>query len=209
MKKCDFLSAFPSIYLSKEKRGKNALGGFVSIVFALVMIAITIYYLYIYYFGLEYNVIFYRDIWYTAMDEDQKKSILTKKSFFLAITKNSNNATIIPALIDKDGNMKPAEKCKYNVSPDLFTNDNYCFDLSFPGYAKEGNFEIGLFCENNCVKKNGELAKINISFMMPSLKIDHSKENPFIEKGFYGLSLHLTTRNNILVDDYEILYNII
>ena len=82
MKKCDFLSAFPSIYLSKEKRGKNALGGFVSIVFALVMIAITIYYLYIYYFGLEYNVIFYRDIWYTAMDEEQKKSILTKKSFF-------------------------------------------------------------------------------------------------------------------------------
>ena len=93
------------------------------------MIAITIYYLYIYYFGLEYNVIFYRDIWYTAMDEDQKKSILTKKSFFLAITDNPNNATIIPALIDKDGYMKPAEKCKYNVSPDLFTNDNYCFDL--------------------------------------------------------------------------------
>ena len=209
MKKCDFLSEYPSIYLSKEKRGKNALGGFFSIVFALVMIAIAIYYLYIYYFGLEYNVIFYRDIWYTAMDEDQKKSILTKKSFFLAITDNSNNATIIPILIDKDGNMKPAEKCKYNVSPDLFTNDNYCFDLSFPGYAKEGNFEIGLFCENNCVKKNGELAEISISFMMPSLKIDHSKENPFIEKGFYGLSLHLTTRNNILVDDYEILFNII
>ena len=209
MKKIDFLSVYPSIYLSKEKRGKSKLGGFFSLIFALVMIAIAIYYFYIYYFGLEYNVIFYRDIWYTAMDEDQKKSILTKKSFFLAITENSNNATIIPALIDKDGYMKPAQKCKSNPRPDVFTNVPYCFDLSFPGYDKEGNYEIGLFCEKNCVKADGELAEISISFMMKSLKIDHSKENPFIDQGFYGLSLHLTTRNNFLVDDYEILYNII
>ena len=70
MKSLDFLSSSPSIYLLNEKRGKNKVGGFFSILFALVMITLSIYYIYIYFFGLEYNLLFYRDFWEKIMNDE-------------------------------------------------------------------------------------------------------------------------------------------
>ena len=48
MKVFDFLSLSPSLYLLKQDRGKNKLGGFFSIIYLLLMISLTIYYIYIY-----------------------------------------------------------------------------------------------------------------------------------------------------------------
>ena len=70
MKSLDFLSSSPSIYLLNEKRGTNKVGGFFSILFALVMITLSIYYIYIYFFGLEYNLLFYRDFWEKIMNDE-------------------------------------------------------------------------------------------------------------------------------------------
>ena len=52
MKRLDFLSSTPSIYLMKEKKGKNKLGGFFSIIFLLIMLILLIYYLYVFFYGL-------------------------------------------------------------------------------------------------------------------------------------------------------------
>ena len=85
MKSLDFLSSSPSIYLLNEKRGKNKVGGFFSILFTLVMITLLIYYIYIYFFGLEYNLIFYRDFWEKIMNDEQKESIKKPRSFILVL----------------------------------------------------------------------------------------------------------------------------
>ena len=85
MKYLDFLSSSPSIYLLNEKRGKNKVGGFFSILFTLVMITLLIYYIYIYFFGLEYNLIFYRDFWEKIMNDEQKESIKKPRSFILVL----------------------------------------------------------------------------------------------------------------------------
>lgn len=78
----DFLSSTPIIYSLKEKRGKNKLGGFFSIVFVLTMIALITYYIYIYFFGLEYNLIYFKDLWYNYMNNEQKESLEHPKHFF-------------------------------------------------------------------------------------------------------------------------------
>ena len=214
MKHLDFLSSSPSIYLLKEKRGKNKLGGFFSIIFSLAMIALAIYYLYNYFLGLEYNLIFYRDIWPTSMDDKQKESINKPKSFFLGIVSNPNNAKIKPFLIDYDDNFTPAEKCENNPNETIFTDMPYCFDLSFFELnieSKKGNYSLILFCEENCTKPNGESAEINVIIMAWNLKIDHSKENPLIEKDIFGYNFQLTLHNDMLIQDElifsPILYN--
>ena len=131
MKHLDFLSTFPRIYLLKEKRGKNKLGGFFSIIFALVMISLSIYYFYVYLYGLEYNLIYYRDNWRTYSNKEQNELLKNPKSFIFGIIENDNNAKIVPILIDFYGVTRPPEKCKINPFPDLLTNDAYCFDLIF------------------------------------------------------------------------------
>ena len=85
MKSLDFLSSSPSIYLLKEKRGRNKLGGFFSATFVLIMIILAIYYMYIYSFGLEFDLTFYRDFWATLMNDEQEEIIKKPKSFFLML----------------------------------------------------------------------------------------------------------------------------
>ena len=103
MDSLDFLSSSPSLYLLKEKRGKNKLRGFFSIILALVMISLMIYYFYIYFFGLKYSLIYYRDHWLTYMNNEQKKSINKPKTFYFYIHDNPNNAKIIPIVRDYSG----------------------------------------------------------------------------------------------------------
>ena len=190
MKHLDFLSSSPSLYLLKEKRGKNKLGGFFSIIFALVMIALSIYYFYVYLFGLEFNLIYYRDNWRTYSNKEQKEIIKKPKSFIFGITENTNNAKIVPMYMDYYGIERISEKCKINPFPDVLTNDAYCFDLMFfymdDLENEEGNIILYLYCVDNCTKSNGEPAEIEFLMITPDLKIDHSKENPLIESGYFG-----------------------
>ena len=95
MKQLDFLSSSTSIYLLKEKRGKNKLGGFFSIFFALAMIALIIYYLIIYFLGLEYNLTYYRNNWLSSFTKEQQIELAKPISNKLYIRNNTNNAKIL------------------------------------------------------------------------------------------------------------------
>ena len=215
MKHLDFLSTSPSLYLLKEKRGKNKLGGFFSIIFALVMISLSIYYFYVYLYGLEYNLIYYRDNWRTYSNKEQNELLKNPKSFIFGIIENDNNAKIVPILIDFYGVTRPPEKCKINPFPDLLTNDAYCFDLIFFDMndleSGEGNISLLLYCVDNCTKSNGEPAEIELVIITPDLKIDHSKKNPLIQSEYYGIEHRIAIDTNMYVGiNYKftpILYN--
>ena len=173
------------------------------------MIAVGFYYLFIYFLRLEYNLIFYRDIWYTSMDDKQKESLGKPKSFFLGIVSNPDNAKIKPFLIDYDEFLTPAEKCENNPNETIFTDMPYCFDLSFYGLnlkSREGNNSLILLCQENCTKQNGEPAEIDVIIMTWNLKIDHSKEIPLTEKDIIGYNIHLTLHNNMLIQ-HELIFS--
>jgi hypothetical protein len=117
-------------------------------------------------------------------------------------------------LADYVGNIKYPEKCGYNPYPAYFSDDAYCFDLSFYFLnleSKKGNHSLGLFCKENCTKPNGEPAEIEILIITSNLKINHSNENPLIEKESFGYHLKLIIKKNMYVESYlyftPILYN--
>ena len=204
MKHLDFLSSSPRIYLLNEKRGKNKLGGFFSIIFVLAMIALIIYYFYIYYYVLEFNLIYYKDNWSFLFYDKQLETLKKGKSFFFDVVNNPNNATIIPILEDHNHELKPAEKCKIKPDSDIFSDDAYCFDLAYSTSLNqkinEGNRSLYLYCTENCNKSNGEPAEVDIVLLTTNLKINHSNENPLIEKGFSGFGIKLTINNRIDVE---------
>ena len=163
MKVFDFLSLSPSLYLLKQDRGKNKLGGFFSIIYLLLMISLTIYYIYIYLSGSDYNLTYYRENRFTFMTEEQM-SYISSKQFYFYITNNTNNAKITPLIRYTKNNIsdyKPAQKCKSNPSQEFFKNDDdiYCFDLIYysvkTNELTEGNHFLYLTCEENCTDKNG------------------------------------------------------
>ena len=159
----DFLSLSPSLYLLKQKRGKNKLGGFFSLIFVLIMIALTVYYLYIYFFSLDYNLIYYRDNRDTYMNEEQIEIMKKPKPFIFAITDNPNNAKITPYLKDYYNNLIPAEKCSVNFT----FGEAYCFDLVFDEVyrgSKEANNTLYIFCLANCTDQDGTPAHLEMIF---------------------------------------------
>ena len=210
----DFLSPSPSLYLLKEKRGKNKLGSVFSLLFILAMIALSIYHFYIYSSELDFNLTFYRDTWYTSMSEEQKESINKPKSISFGITSNPNKAKISLFLKDYYDEFIPAEKCKINPDPDLFIDEVYCFDLTFNSLneeSKKGNNSLFLICEENCKDPDGEPALITVSMMSDMLKIDHKNKTPLNAKGENAQQLHLITSDNIQFQYHSIftpiLYN--
>ena len=104
MKVFDFLSLFPSLYLLKQDRGKNKIGGFFSIIFILLMISLTIYYIYIYSSGSDYNLTYYSENRFTFMTEEQMSHI-SSKQFYFYITSNTNNAKIKPLIMYNKNNI--------------------------------------------------------------------------------------------------------
>ena len=200
MKHLDFLSLSPSLYMSKNKRGKNKLGGFFSIIFVLVMLALAVYYFYIYFFCLDYNLIYYRDNWRSYMNDEQKEFMKKPKLFYFGITNNPNNAKISAFINDFNGDQKIPEKCKNDETTKYFNDDPYCFDLLFysPNRGSEkGNAEFILVCEENCTQSDGKPAEIDILMLTPSVKIDHSSKTPIIEEKLYGYTVHSTIQDNI------------
>ena len=178
MKCFDFLSSSPTLYLLKEDRGKNKIGGFFSIIFALLMISLTIYYFYVYLSGSDYNLTYYRENRTTYMNEKETNSTI-RKQFYFSISKNINNAKIIPILMDDYNNTKYAEKCEFNPAPKYFNNgeDIFCFELIRKAFntSEEGeNRYLHLTCEENCVDNNGKPAIIDFILASDELKMVHS-----------------------------------
>ena len=170
MKYLDFLSSSPSIYLIKEKRGQNKVGGFFSIIFVLAMVGLLLYYFLSYFFGLEYELTYYRTRWMGLFTEDQQWLMRTK-SFTLDIPYNPNNAEIIPVLKDMSGHYHRAKKCDINSD-----NDVYCFNLSFiyfPEKNENENDKLYLLCKENCTYPNGEPAQIQVEINILSLSMDN------------------------------------
>ena len=204
MNHLDFLSSSPGIYLLKEKRGKNKLGGFFSIIFALLILASSIYYFYIYFSCLDYHIIYYRNNMITYMDQDQEEYLNKPKLFYFSIFNNTNNAKIIPMIIDFNGTERQAEKCESNINPGILTNETYCFNLSFNYLnlgSKENNKTFILYCEENCIDKNGNPAKIDFELITKNLITTHSNKIPFDTMRnnltiFTGIKTHLIIRKN-------------
>ena len=175
----DFLSSTPIIYSLKEKRGKNKLGGFFSIVFVLTMIALITYYIYVYFFGLEYNLIYFKDLWLNYMNNEQKESLEQPKHFFLIIVDNPNNAKIKLYVMDYKSEITFLEKCNKTIG--RHKGDTYCFDLVFNRISddkKIGNKSFVFFCEENCTNPNGEPSEMTVLLYTSNLKIDHTSEKP-------------------------------
>ena len=87
MNHLDFLSSSPTKYFLKKRRGKNALGGFFSILFVSSIIALAVYYIYIYFYGMEYTLMYYSDNWTTFFTKNQIENLNKPKSFVLYILK--------------------------------------------------------------------------------------------------------------------------
>ena len=201
----DFLSSTPIIYSLKEKRGKNKLGGFFSIVFVLTMIALITYYIYIYFFGLEYNLIYFKDLWYNYMNNEQKESLEQPKHFFLIIVDNPNNAKIKLYVMDYKSEITFLEKC--NKTFERHKGDTYCFDLVFNRISddkKIGNKSFVFFCEENCNNPNGEPSEMTVLLYTSNLKIDHTSEKPLQYDQFIGNYLTFKMFNKT---SYEFHYN--
>ena len=208
MKILDLLSPYTSLYLLKGKRGQNRLGAFFSIVFILVMILLSIYHIYIYSSELEFNLTFYRDMWFTSMNDEQKKMVRKPKSFFAGITYNPNNAKITLALKDYNDNVKLAEKCPTNPHPDIFIDGAYCFNLSFYEFeyeSKKENNMLFFICEKNCKDQEGLPAEINVTIMHDTLQINHKNKIPIIEITESALSMQLSTYDDMNVQ-YQPMY---
>ena len=187
MKCFDFLSSSPTLYLLKEDRGKNKIGGFFSMIFALLMISLIIYYFYVYLSGSDYNLTYYRENRTTYMNEKETNSTI-RKQFYFSISKNINNAKIIPILMDDYNNTKYAEKCEFNPAPKYFNNgeDIFCFELIRKPFntSEEGeNRYLHLTCEENCVDNNGKPAIIDFILASDELKMVHSNGEPFENSG--------------------------
>ena len=95
MQHLDFLSLPPSIFLMKERKGKNKLGGLFSILFALVMLFLSIYHFYIYISSSEFDLTYYRDNWLTKLSKEEKKYIREPKLLGIVFNYLSNDVKII------------------------------------------------------------------------------------------------------------------
>ena len=198
MNHLDFLSPSPTIYFFKKRRGKNALGGFFSLLFVLSIIALIVYYIYIYFYGMEYTLMYYSDNWTTFFTKDQKENLKKPKSFVLYILKK-NNAKITPLLYDYYGFLHPAKKCKAEPFSSL-TDEVYCLDLVFYDLnqdSKQGYIALFLKCEENCTDSQGEPIEMEGGLFTANFKIDHKMEEPLIdievgngEKG-YGITFNI------------------
>ena len=200
MKRLDFLSSSPSIYLMKEKKGKNKLGGFFSIIFLLIMLILLIYYLYVFFYGLEYSLTYYRDNWTTSFTKEEKEYIKKPKTFIVYLDENYNNAKIT-GLLSNGNETKSMNYCndKFEIDP----NGHYlCFNLSFYHLAEKGK-EYTMFyllCRENCTDSEGRSSEIGFNIYTPNLKIDHSRQNPLLSKHAYGDHIYIATNNNQYVN---------
>ena len=148
------------------------------------------------------------------MNDEQKELVKKPKSFIFCITSNLNNAKIKPFLANYDQVIFDVEKCNDNPNPDYFPDVPYCFDLSFFSLnleSKVGNHSLGLYCAENCTTPDGNPAEIEILIITPSLKIDHSNDNPIFESEYNGYAIKLVINKNTKIE-YElqftpILYN--
>ena len=172
MKRFDFLSSPPSIYLMNEKKGKNKLGGVFSIIFLLIMLILFIYYLYVFLYGLEYNLIYYRDNWTTSFTEEEFENIKKPKTFIVYIDKNDNNAKI-KGYVSNGKVLKDTYLCndKFEIDPD---GKYPCFNLSFYHFTEEGEEDtmFYLYCEENCADSEGKSSIIGFNIQTPNLQID-------------------------------------
>jgi len=206
MNHLDFLSPSPTIYFFKKRRGKNALGGFFSILFFLSIIALVVYYIYIYFYGMEYTLMYYSDNWTTFFTNEQIEHLKKPKSFVLYILKK-NNAKITPLLYDYYNMLSPAKKCKVEPFSSL-TDEVYCLDLVFPELnkdSKQGNIALFLRCDGNCTDSQGEPIEMEGGIFTANFKIDHKREEPLIDievgngGNGYGISFNIKNVDNYYV----------
>ena len=191
MKSCDFLSSSPTIYLLNQTKGKSKLGGFLSIMYVLVMIGISIYYFYLYFSGQKFelnyrtdNLKSYPEIKQTIIGEQKipiyiiinKKNINSKLKYEL-----SNNNIYY----DESNLTRCEDHFKKNYDADIF-----CFNTNF-----FGNY-FSIKCKDNCTDLNGKPYELSFSVITQNLNINHDKKNPFEISDEIGETFFTNTKSN-------------
>ena len=183
MQHFDFLSSPSSIFLMKEKKGKNKLGGFFSILFLLIMLFLSVYRFYIYFSGSEYDLTYYRDNWLSKLSDEEKKYIREPK--LLGLQFFYNDIKIKFEITDGRNFFEDFEKCNNNLESDP-NGDLYCFNLYFKSFEEDKPIILLLSCEENCYEADGNPAIIWFGIFSRNLKIDHRSKNPFLKDELYG-----------------------
>ena len=210
MQHFDFLSLPPSIFLMKERKGKNKLGGLFSILFALVMLFLSIYHFYIYISSSEFDLTYYRDNWLTKLSKEEKKYIREPKLLGIVFNYLSNDVKIKLRLTDGENDFTDFERCNYNLESDP-NGDLYCFNLYFYHLDQDKIRALLISCEENCVDPDGNPARISFGIFTRNLKIDHQSKNPYLQEDLYGDNFYVATDTkkyvNHMFEFTPIIYN--
>ena len=201
MQKLDFLSASPSIYILNNARWKSKLGGFLSLVYILVMLMITIYYLYIYFSGKQYKLEYLINN-YTGISEKDRNSIYRKPmEFFLLLERINYGDSKIHIELNKGPNLYDESNItKCNDLKEIDSNGAYfCFNMTVED-------EFNLICTGNCTNVLGGPFLSSFLLFSRALIIDHNKKEPLSNNDeLFSLSFLpvYTTKNSFLLGIVE------
>ena len=201
MEKLFFLSASPSIYILNNARWKSKLGGFLSLVYILVMLMITIYYLYIYFSGKQYKLEYLINN-YTGISEKDRNSIYRKPmEFFLLLERINYGDSKIHIELNKGPNLYDESNItKCNDLKEIDSNGAYfCFNMTVED-------EFNLICTGNCTNVLGGPFLSSFLLFSRALIIDHNKKEPLSNNDeLFSLSFLpvYTTKNSFLLGIVE------
>ena len=190
MKYCDFLSSSPSIYLINQAKGKSKLGGFLSIIYVLVMIGISIYYFDLYFSGEKFELN-YRNENMKSSEELQNSIENHEVEIDIIVHKNNIPSNIKYELI-KDKAFYDESNLTRCGNPYGNDFDIFCFNTTF----WRDSFYIK--CKDNCTDINGRPYDLFFEVWIKNLKINHHEKNPFTFVGIIGESYHVETKSNFI-----------
>ena len=203
MQNIDFLSLHPQIYVAGNKRARNKLGGFLSLINILVMIAVFIFYFIRYFSGNDFNVKFYSENRLSSMSSDETEELFSKniEIYFAVDYYDIGDCKIHPFLGDDDDFYDDSNitKCNENfeIDPEGII---YCFNFSL-----NSQFYLGI--SGNCTNEDGDPYEIFPLKLTTFSKINHKKEYPFetVEKNInqmIGSTYSVFTLKNSLISEY-------
>jgi len=189
MKSCDLLSSSPTIYLLNQTKGKSKLGGFLSIIYVLVMIGISIYYFYLYFSGKKFELKYRTDILRTLPGPELITIGEQQIQIIIEINKKNIHSNLKYELINNNNYYDESNLTRCDdFSKD---SDSFCFNTNF-----FNNYFL-IKCKDNCTDLNGKPYELSFSVYTQDLKINHYKKNPFESKYKVGQKFYINTKSNL------------
>ena len=206
MKYCDFLSSSPTIYLLNQTKGKSKLGGFLSIIYVLVMIGISIYYFYLYFSGQKFELKYRTDNLRTYPENKQRFIHSQQIQIYILINKKNIYSELKYELFNKNKYYDESNltRCENHFIKN-FEGDTFCFNTNF-----FGNY-FSIKCKDNCTDLNGKPYELSFSVITQNLKINHDEKNPFEFSHEIGETFFANTKSNFFQNHFllwtPVIYN--